>query len=464
MEKIGDIISYHKNSATNNLLFGEGLAISTFLINAVKNDTELYQYQDWRHPFQEEYNVMEKFDIHRIDRYQQQYDDIASQFQGEENLIAESDEYKNLVANIRNNTVERRWKYENFFIEKSDISNPEFNVDNDVLGVVEYEPSSFLDNDNKTTRYWSSDEMEMMQQEEGYTPKVSSDQAMGNLNSVEGSHGKAVNAYDVGDIEGMTNPDNIQPQSPKYHREIYHDGNTNTSGEEFHDISQKKQLIQNKQREIIDDKEHSDVITALVIGLAVGSISAIIELKRLSQEQSIWNKRKLARVGLSFVKGASIGAVPILVINTIDDPIRNLIDNTIIDAFNIDGVFLADSLIENITDSLGDFMVISTTIAAGKLIRSGINGSYTGLKEGATEFAYGMKRPLTDQAGFFMLDILLDSLTPIPDPTLNAIITSARIVYSLSKFGINLKHRKDLHNYKFDTLYEVGASVTLGYM
>lgn len=445
---IKEIIKDDKNKSKNNLLYGEGFKISAATLEGVKNQTELFPFKDWRFDFRDGLREMRIDDTSKIQRFTNEFNLISERYNGQLQLIPVSEEYEKLVNKIRRDGVDRRWDYEKYLIDNSKISKY-----NNVLGAIE---------SSGEKRYWTIEEMEMISQ--GDRPSAEANEILGNKRiTYEGAHGKSMSIMDTGDITSMYDPNNVAPYSPKGHLKVSHKGNFgNTSNETITNITDTTNELEEKQRIILDKEENADLAAGLALGLIAGSISAIIKFRKLSRNQKPWNVKMTTQVLGAFIKGSSVVGLPFMIVQEIDNPVRDMIDS-MVSMYISDGSALPiDSFADNMADTLGDFSIIITAIAVSRVVSSVYNNKNRGYDEFGKNIINELKRPLIEQIGFAAFDLVLDNATSIPDPQINAIVTAARITYSIGKIGGNIKSRKNLHEYKLKCIYDASVAAAVG--
>jgi len=432
-------------SSLSMLVHGEGAAISASLITGAKFQFEDLPFKNWREGFGNGLQQLKVEDAFKVSHFQERFNDIYNNYNGVQDDIINSPEYANIKNQIRGMSVQRRWEYERILSDSSSQGSAE-----KVLGAYTSDGSY---------RSWTPDELKTLS--ESNRIQAETDEILSKRRIIyEGHHGRAISKIPYDDMDKMYDPDNVRIYSPKGHLEDAHQGNWhNTSNEPYTDITDRTKDIKYAEREQFDKNSDADVIIGISIGVIAGSISAIIKYRELSKSPLPWNKKKVIAIAGSFISGAATGVIPYIVINQMNTPLDQFIENGLAEVFNHGDILIQDSLLDNIADASGDFVVIMSAIAIRSLIQGGIEGSRVGFKHAAKTFGSTMARTSLEQGGFFVLQLILDSLTPIPDPVLGPVITVLRISYSVGKITLSIKHRKKIVQVKLDSLHDAAYAL-----
>lgn len=437
-----------RESSISMLLHGEGASISAALINGIKYNTEVLPYKDWQQGFLEGLQQMKSEDGLRVASFQDRFNDISRDYGGSEDSLADSPAYRNLVNQIRGKGVQRVFDYERFFAENS--SN---DTASKILGGYQSDGSYHT---------WTNDELNTLSESNRIMADPS--EYLGKRIIYEGHHGGAgISRTPIGDIERMYNPDNIRIMTPKGHLQHGHDGKwINPPKETYSDITDRSDRIRAEERAELDRDSNLDEIAGIAIGLAAGSISAILKYRELSKDPFPMNRKKAFIIAGSFLSGAATGVIPFVLLNEISTPVRNLVEESLSDIFLGGGDIAKDTLIDNLADASGDFLIIMSAIVARSLIQGGIQGFQHGFSIALRNFGSTIARTSVEQGAFFVLQLVLDSLTPIPDPVLGPTVTVLRVSYSLTKIALSVKQRKEIAGRRLDSLYDAAYAVAIG--
>lgn len=254
-------------------------------------------------------------------------------------------------------------------------------------------------------------------------------------------------------------PENISFQGTRAHLKA-HDGDfRNFTNEEKSDVTDSYDAIQNKKVDKIEQlHDHSDAF-AFCSAIFSGSISAIITFKQLTNDPRPWNRKKALKVAGSFAQGTMTGVVPYLVINHLSAPIDDFVNSAVVKIVNNGTEIITDSFADNFADALGDSLGITVSIVARTFIPSLINARSSGFSKSLTDSKDKLIQSGKTQAGFLLLDLVLDCFTPLGDPYVTGIVTGLRIAYSGGKMVINYKHQIVLHKTRLVAAYDIAVAL-----
>ena len=435
-----------QNHSRAMLLHGEGAAIAASLITDAKYRTEMLPYKEWRGEFASDFDEPRADDSSTIINYQEQFRSISEQYDGVEDAIAESTEYQVLTDQMRGTGVSSRWDYERFF-----INNSSEETHGDILGAYQSDGSY---------RYWTSDELKTIGS--GGRALAQSGENLGQRVTYEGHHGMDVSSLDYEDIENIHNPDGIRLFTPRGHLEVGHDGSwSNPSDAIYTDITDRTDSIIREERFYYSDQEKTDDLVGLTMGVAFGSIAAIAHYKQLLQNPAPWNRHRALLVTGAFLSGAATGFVPYLLIRQMHNPIRESIENNLAIYFNEGELLPQDSLLDSFADASGSFVLIMSAITVRTIMQGSFQFHRRGAKETLGQMSSVLKRSTVEQTGFFTLQMMLDSLTPMPDATLSLFITSTRVLYGFGKMGMHYNHSQKLDQENLNAFYDAAYGVLL---
>jgi hypothetical protein len=103
-----------------------------------------------------------------------------------------------------------------------------------------------------------------------------------------------------------------------------------------------------------------------------------------------------------------------------------------------------------------------SAIAVRTLIQGGLQANRLGIRGSAANVRDTLVRTSIEQGAFFALDLILDCITPIPDPVLGPVITGLRITWSVGKITLSIKHRKRLTAKRLDALHDAAYAIVAG--
>lgn len=435
-------------SSISMLLHGEGAAASAALINGIKYNAEVIPFKNWQQSFVDSLNQMKSDDGLRVASFQDRFNDISQAHNDIQDEIVKSPAYKNLINSIRGPGVQRRiGGYERFFSENSSDETAA-----KILGGYQSDGSYHT---------WTEDELNILSTSNKIL--VDPGENLGKHVFYQGHHGRAISKIPFDDMEKMYDPDNIRIMTAKAHLKVGHEGNfRNTSSDPYSEITDRSEDIKAEERSRFDRESNLDEIVGISIGLAAGSISAILKYRELSKHPLPMNRQKALTIAGAFVSGAATGVVPYIVLKEVSTPIRGFIETGVSDVFLDGSNLVQDSLLDNLTDASGDFLIIMSAIAVRSLIQGGIQSSQIGFAEAAKNLGSTMARTSIEQGAFWALQLVLDSLTPIPDPVLGPTITVLRVSYSVVKMGLSAKHKKKISSLKLDSLHDAAYAVVIG--
>ncbi len=377
------------------------------------------------------------------ERYNQRFNDLIEERGYSSYAEASLDpDFKRLTDNARYADVRERWEYESFFAQEG--------------GEGARRTLGYFDDTGNDKLY---DDGQFQALREGKRVQVDGDTLHGHhINDVSsGLEGNPTS------IEHLLDPNNILLMTPKAHREYGHGGDTRfpTSGE-AEEITQRVPLITRENREAIVNEPtfNNEIPFALGTALIAGSISAIIEVRRLCNDPRPWNQ-KTAIVVCSFaLKGVQGGLISYAALRSRDAVTA---DSEILDVmeFSADSVnqlplsiaegIDADSLQNLLGGAVGLEVVVA--IQAGMVVARGLRRGES-LGDASKGVAQFVLVATGENLAFLLLGVALDSA--IPDPT--GIVIALRVVYSLGKAGVNHKKNKksriDCLNKRLELSYE----------
>jgi hypothetical protein len=436
-------LQQNKESLTT-LLHGEGAAITSALLVAVKYSTENVPYNAWRGGFADTLTEMRLGDLQKSTEFQQGFDKIAEQYSGIKDDIIDAPEYKDLINKVRGTGIPRRWDYERFF-----INNTSESTSSKILG-------AHLSGGGY--KNWSPEDIEQIQSSNKVL--VGSGENLGKRFTMEGHHGESISSMQFDDMKQVYDPDNIRIGTAKWHLQEGHGGAwTNQYSERYTDISDRAEDIRNGERNHFDSAIKYDDSIGISMGIAAGSICAIIKYSQLSKSHLPWSRKKCLEVVASFASGAITGFVPYVAIQHINTPVRNLLENTLSEAFASGEMVDPESFLGNLADAGGDFTIIIAAISIRTLLQGGMQIHQIGGKAALSNIVATLGRTTVEQGAFFAIDLLLDNLTPIPDPALAAIVTTLRVTYSVGKIGFSIKHQKELATKRICYLHDAAYAI-----
>ncbi|GEM_PF-4647647 len=434
-------------SSLSMLLYGEGAVISASLINGIKYNAEVISYKDWQQSFFDGLNQMNSEDGLQVASFQDRFAEISRDSNGVQEEILNNPAYRNLVKKIRGLSVSRRFDYERYLSDNSSQETVE-----KVLGG--YQSDGNYHN-------WTENELNRLSESNRILADPS--EHLGKRAIYEGHHGRGISNTPFDDMGQMYDIDNVRIITPKAHLQDGHGGNwNNTSTEPYSEVSDRTDEIRLKERAHYDRESNLDEIVGITIGVAAGSISAIIKYRELSKHPLPWNQRKIAAIADAFISGAATCIVPYFVLQEISNPIRNLIHDGICDIFTDGSCLVQDTFLDNIADASGDFFIIMSAITVRTLIQEGFQANQIGLSRAARNFGSTIARSSIEQGAFWALQLVLDSITPIPDPVLGPTITVIRVSYSVVKIVLTVKHKKRITSRKLDCLHDAAYAVVMG--
>lgn len=429
------------------LLHGEGAAISASLINGIKYNAEVIPYKDWQQSIVDGLNQMNSEDGLRVASFQDQFAEISHESGGVQETILNNPAYKNLVNRVRGLSVPRRFEYERYLSNSTSHETVE-----KVLGGYQSDGSY---------HNWTEDELSKLSESNRILADPS--EHLGKRAIYEGHHGRGISKIPFDDMGKMYDPDNVRIMTAKGHLQTGHGGNwKNTASEPYTDVSDRADEIRTEERAHYSRESNLDEVVGITIGVAAGSISAIVKYRELSKHPLPWNQRKIAAIAGAFISGAATGVVPYFVLQEISNPIRNLIQNGICDIFTDGSHLVQDTFLDNIADASGDFFIIMSAIAVRSLIQGGLQANQIGLSGAAKNFGSTIARTSIEQGAFWALQLVLDSITPIPDPVLGPTITVIRVSYSVVKIALTVQHKKKITSRKLDCLHDAAYAVVIG--
>ena len=311
---------------------------------------------------------------------------------------------------------------------------------------------------NPTLQNWTDKQMDQLNQNDWPQHKLSPFQS----ETIHGHHDINVNNPDLSPEEAVisaSNPDNITLETERAHRLFSHNGNTRIPTNNIvSDVSDKHDEIQKLKTDKIEKYDNIGNVVAISVGLLAGTMSAIIKYRQISKSPLPWNKAKTLAIVGSFAYGTTTGILPFVAIKAIREPLNNLIEDGIGNLF-AGGIDVAqDSLLDNVGDALGDSSIIFLAISLRTAFSFIKDSREIGFRSSFLSSAERLKIVALEQATFALIDILIDSIPFIPEPTVNAIVTSLRITYSIGKIIKNRKHQNNLYRKRLSYLEEAAYS------
>lgn len=266
--------------------------------------------------------------------------------------------------------------------------------------------------------------------------------------------------HDRSNMIMASDPENTALSTHRSHLEDYHGGRWNRylPNDNNEVMSNKDRLMHFKQQEI-EKAQNREEIISIAFGLLVGSLSAIIEFRKLKDEP--WNVNKVARIMGTFAYGyIGSGVAPMILNNVAEDMADDFVN------------ILQNSLLENNTELAGD---ISEAISPALSIMF-IRGFVIITKSAFEIKSYGYKYVIRESGGkvgqlileqtmLAIAQAILDDRTNIPDAKLQAIMKTIRIGIAVGKsaWGIYdiVMANKKLQNLKIELLYNY--AINFGY-
>ena len=336
---------------------------------------ETEKYEIWKEEFSE--NFRSKMDEFEGLRFQQnnEFLEIYDKYYGE---ITEG--LKNISRRLGNDDNRRRWMFEQFFAKEGGEGAER------VLGY-----HSFKDKESVYKNY-SPEQLEELKE----TGKVS---VNGETLEVHHINSKALLLEDPEMffvIHHVNNGRIMTGRGQKVNNAHHDDPNLGhggsyknlTRGEatEVHDRKtkiveeNKNDLDENisSQKELIDEKISSfNLQTGIGVGLIVGLISTVLEIRKLKNDPRPWKKKSLLVATSSLVKGFEAGTLALLALKT-RTTIASLGESETLESnLEIANNFLTQTFPGDLTatldaENIATFAGFSTSIAELRIIRSGI--------------------------------------------------------------------------------------------
>ena len=286
--------------------------------------------------------------------------------------------------------------------------------------------------------------------------------APGHSENIDGHHNINVNNPNLSPEEAIinaSNPDGITPVAHRTHIKFSHGDNTQIPTNRIvTDVTDKHEQIQELKTDKIEKYNEIGNVVAISVGLLAGTMSAIIKYRQISKSPLPWNKAKTVAIVGSFAYGTTTGILPFVAVKAIREPLNNLIEEELGNLFAGGMDIAQDSLLDNVGDALGDSSIIFLAISIRTAFSFFKDSQEIGFRKSFSSSVERLRIVALEQATFALIDILIDSVTPIPDPTINVIVTSLRVTYSLGKILKNREHQNNLYRKRISYIEEAAYS------
>ena len=431
---ISNIIDRRKTKNISNLRYEEGIAATTAILSFTNDIVD--QVNQEKEILGDAYQELWKTTRHRQELYLHE-------------LQSNPDNLNNILERARSYGVSGkggRRSFEYLFAQKGGSEA------RSVLGYTSEQ------NGNQVWQKWNNEQWKQLNQDKWPKHELAPEHS----ETIHGNHNYSVRNPDLSPEEAVinaSNPDNITLETERAHRYISHEGKTRIPINNIvSDVEGKHEEIQELKTDKIEKYDEIGNVVAISVGLLAGTISAIIKYRQISKSPLPWNKAKTLAIVGSFAYGATTGILPFVAIKAIREPLNNLIEDGLGNLFAGGMDVAQDSLLDNVGDALGDSSIIFLAISLRTAFSFIKDSREIGLRSSFSSSVERLKIVALEQATFALIDILIDSIPFIPEPTVNAIVTSLRITYSIGKIIKNRKHQNNLYRKRLSYLEEAAYS------
>lgn len=428
---ISNIIDRRKTKNISNLRYEEGIAATTAILSFTNDIVD--QVNQEKEILGDTYQELWKTTRHRQELY------LHERQSNPDNL-------NNILERARSYGVSGRRSFEYLFAQKGGSEA------RSVLGYTSEQ------NGNQVWQKWNNEQWKQINQDKWPKHELAPEHS----ETIHGHHNYSVRNPDLSPEEAVknaSNPDGITLETARAHVLYSHNGNTQIpTYKVVTDVSDKDEQIQELKTDKIEKYDEIGNVVAISVGLLAGTISAIIKYRQISKSPLPWNKAKTLAIVGSFAYGATTGILPFVAIKAIREPLNNLIEDGLGNLFAGGMDVAQDSLLDNVGDALGDSSIIFLAISLRTAFSFIKDSREIGFRSSFSSSAERLKIVALEQATFALIDILIDSITPIPDPIINVIVTSLRVTYSLGKIVKNRKHQNNLYRKRLNYLEEAAYS------
>ncbi|OLS33742.1 hypothetical protein [Bacillus sp. MRMR6] len=464
------------------LLFTEDwLTVSTSIglgVSSYRDFDEQERYREWKEEFSESYQQ-------KLDDFNQKRFEQLEEYKGllEENDITSHVELKeasdvlDFAKKLHDNDILQRWRFEKFFAEEGNEGAKQ------VLGYCDY-----IDGESIHNLYSNEQFKELLER-----GKVTVDDS-----PLQGHHINdfSSNSTVQENIITLFHGNNIKLMTRSAHLNDPEHGHGNKNGEggswknetkgEANEIDQRFNNIVDANKEITaEDIASFHINTGVGIGLLFGTVTSILEYRKLKNDPRPWKKKALLISMSSIVKGVEAGTLTLLALKTrlsvssIGD--SELLITRVDDANGVlNGLFGGDGVPLE-PESIAEFVGFGVSIAEIRIIRSAIvalvQWKHSDFKTAKNQFGKESFGIMAEEAVFLVTVMTAHTLIKslayeagqdaiIPDPT-GGFIVVTRVSWSIFKKSYQyINDRKTMDSCKqkrLDGLYET-AIASLTYM
>ena len=352
------------------------------------------------------------------------------------------------VNQLRNEGVKSRWEFERLFAREGGSDA------RDILDYRHYENGASL------ARPYTDEQWDELLRGERVTHGGA---------PLQGHHIKSV-AADLtdGQPDAIDDPNNVRLMTseahlrdPDYgHGGDYHQS-TSGDGEEVHDRFLRI-VHRHRETKVFETVESHEVPTALAAGILAGSIAAIVRLHQLRRDPRPWNQKTALLATTFALRGLEAAAISFVAVVARDEVSEFVVDAAQDLATGLGGDLSGDVLtgLAGSASGIAAALAIRTALRAASEFSRGVSAHQVGTMVGEQLLIIG-----AEQMAFLALGILLDAVTPIPDPVIGPMVTGARILYGLGKFAhsysANTQSRVECTNRRLNALFEMAAAAAV---
>jgi hypothetical protein len=202
-------------------------------------------------------------------------------------------------------------------------------------------------------------------------------------------------------------------------------------------------IVKRNRKEFVGGPNMTLTLSA---GIVSGSITAIVKYQQLKQDPRPWQQKAAIVVGSALLSSAS-ASISLLVAQQANIFVTNLTADFAVELAGFIGFDASSNVIGSLLGASASYAVFDVIRLGATTIREVQQGhSLAQIKYGLGNAAMGI---IGEQFGFFLLGIMLDSFTPIPDPVVGTIVNVLRVGTSVVKTASDIE--KNIESQRIST-------------